>query len=132
MFSTTTIPLSTSIPRASTKENNTMVFRVTPKAFRIRKDIIIESGMATPTNNAFLSPKKNSSTKTTSITPKIILISRLDTCSLVASLWSLVIVMFRDSGKYSFLASAKISPIASDASKRFFPDLLVTSSITTG
>ena len=83
MFSTITIPLSTNIPKASTNENNTMTFRVIPIELRIRKDMSIERGMATPTNNAFLNPKKNSNTPTTRIIPRIIEFSRLETISLV-------------------------------------------------
>ena len=35
-FSTTTMPLSTSIPRANTRENNTIVLKVTPRALRMK------------------------------------------------------------------------------------------------
>ena len=75
-FSTTTIPLSTSIPSPMTNPNRTMVFRVKPKAERINSDNSIDSGMANPTNNAFRNPKKNIKTKTTRITPKMILFTK--------------------------------------------------------
>ena len=76
-FSTTTIPLSTNIPNANTKEKRTIIFKLTPAEFSNIKDKNIEKGMAIPTNNAFLSPKKKSNTKTTKITPKTIEFSRL-------------------------------------------------------
>ena len=65
------MPLSTSMPSASTKENNTMVLNVTPNEFRIKKLMNMDNGMATPTNSALRSPKKNKSTPTTSNTPKM-------------------------------------------------------------
>ena len=70
-FSTTTMPLSTNIPSAKTKENKTMVLNVTPKEFKMRKLMNMDNGMATPTNNALRKPRKNKSTPTTSNTPKM-------------------------------------------------------------
>ena len=72
IFSTTTIPLSTSIPSAKTKEKSTITLKVIPIEFRIMKDINIDNGIATPTKSAFLNPRKNSNTPTTRITPKMI------------------------------------------------------------
>ena len=66
MFSTTTIPLSTSIPNARTSEKRTITLNVIPNAFRIIKLMNMESGIATPTNNALRNPRKNKSTPTTS------------------------------------------------------------------
>ena len=83
MFSTITIPLSTSIPRARTNENKTITFNVIPIEFKMRNDINIESGIAIPTNNAFLSPKKKSNTPTTNMIPKMMEFSRFETISLV-------------------------------------------------
>ena len=65
------MPLSTSMPRANTKENSTMVLNVTPRELRIRKLMNMESGIATPTKSALRNPRKNKSTPTTSITPKM-------------------------------------------------------------
>jgi len=76
MFSTTTIPLSTSIPKANTKENSTIVFRVMPIALKMKKLINIDSGMAIPTKRALRNPKKNIKTNTTSNIPKMIEFSR--------------------------------------------------------
>ncbi|CAI8174238.1 MAG: Uncharacterised protein [Crocinitomicaceae bacterium] len=76
-FSTTTIPLSTNIPRAKTKEKSTIIFKLTPAEFNKIKDKNIENGIAIPTKRAFLRPKKNSNTNTTKITPKTIEFSKL-------------------------------------------------------
>ena len=57
--------------RANTKENSTMVLNVTPRELRIRKLMNMESGIATPTKSALRNPRKNKSTPTTSITPKM-------------------------------------------------------------
>ena len=65
------MPLSTSMPSARTNENSTMVLKVTPSEFKIKKLMNMESGIATPTNNAFRNPRKNNNTPTTSNTPKM-------------------------------------------------------------
>ena len=44
------------------------------------KDINMDKGIATPTNKAFLNPKKNNKTATTKMTPKMIEFSKLLTC----------------------------------------------------
>lgn len=75
--------LSTSIPKAITNENNTTVLSVTPIKLRIEKESNIDSGIAIPTNKAFLNPKKKHNTITTKITPKIILFSKSETMVLV-------------------------------------------------
>ena len=75
-FSTTTIPLSTSIPSPRIRPNNIMVFKVLPIAPSIAMDINIDIGIAIPTNKAFLNPRKNKRTITTSTTPKIILLTK--------------------------------------------------------
>ena len=75
-FSTTTIPLSTSIPSPRIRPNNIMVFKVLPMAPSIAMDINIDIGIAIPTNKAFLNPRKNKRTITTSTTPKIILLTK--------------------------------------------------------
>ena len=73
MFSTTTMPLSTSMPRASTKAKSTITLKVMPKAFRMAKLKNMDSGMATPTKRALRSPRKKSRTPTTSRTPRMML-----------------------------------------------------------
>ncbi len=83
MFSTITIPLSTSIPSAITSEKRTITFNVMPMEFNIKNDISMDSGIATPTKIAFLNPRKNSRTPTTNMIPRIIEFSRLETMSLV-------------------------------------------------
>ena len=61
-----------------------MVLMVIPAKPRIISAMNIESGMAIPTKSEFLVPKKNKSTVTTSITPKMMLLPKLLTCSLVS------------------------------------------------
>ena len=58
MFSTITMALSTSIPRARMRENSTTMFRVIPSTFRVMKVRSMEKGMATPTKNEFRNPRK--------------------------------------------------------------------------
>ena len=133
IFSTITIPLSTSIPSARTRENRTITFKVTPIVCNIKNDINIESGIATPTNSAFLRPKKKSKTPTTRIIPSKIELTKLDTISLVLLDWSLVIEIVVPLGIVpSVCAISIISMILSDASNKFFPPCFLTSNITTG
>ena len=132
MFSTTTIPLSTSIPNARINENKTMVLRVTPTAPKINMERSILNGIAIPTNKAFLSPKKNNRTSTTNRIPKMILFSNSLTILLVSSLWSLVLVMVTSLGMVVFCASSIILSMDSDAFIKFAPPRFLTSTITTG
>ena len=78
-FSTTTIPLSTSIPSPITRPKRIISLSVYPRALRIINDMNIDIGMANPTNMAFLKPKKNIKTVTTKITPKMILLTKSST-----------------------------------------------------
>jgi len=48
--------------------------------FNIIKLMNMESGIATPTNNALRNPRKNSNTPTTSNTPKMIEFCNSSTC----------------------------------------------------
>ena len=70
-LSTTTIPSSTSIPNPITNPNKTIVFNVNPKAESMAKAIIIDSGIAAPTNKEFRNPMVNINTIITRIIPKI-------------------------------------------------------------
>ena len=70
-LSTTTIPSSTNNPNPITNPKSTIVFRVNPKAERMVNAIIIESGMAAPTNSEFLNPMVNIRTIITKTIPKI-------------------------------------------------------------
>ena len=88
--------------------------------------------MAIPTNNAFLNPRKNIKTKTTRITPKIMLFTKSSTWLLVLVERSLVILTPRLSGRYSSCSVFTISLIWSTASIIFLPARFFTSSITTG
>ena len=78
--------LSTKSPSASMREKSTTILSVVPVIFKNKIPISIDSGIASPTNEAFLSPRKNSSTNTTSMTPEMILFSRLLTSFRVFSL----------------------------------------------
>ena len=119
MFSTTTMPLSTNIPKAMTKENKTMVFKVTPRKLKIIKDSSIERGMAIPTNNAFLKPKKKYSTATTKMIPSTMLFSKSATIVLVSLDWSFVLEIIRFEGKTLAFAFVMISSILADAINKF-------------
>ena len=132
MFSTTTIPLSTNIPSANIKPNNTIIFRVTPIILSKIKDISMDSGIAIPTKRAFRNPKKNKSTKTTKITPIMMLFSRFNTCFFVSLDISLVTDISKFFGNLCSLALAKMILIFSEASIKFLPPFFFTSSITTG
>ena len=85
MFSTTTMALSTSMPRARIRLNSTTMFRVNPTSCRTTKEISIDSGIAIPTNGAVRTPRKNSSTATTSSNPEMMLFSRLLTMPRMSS-----------------------------------------------
>ena len=85
MFSTTTMALSTSMPRARIRLNSTTMFRVKPTICMITNEISMESGIASPTNGAVRRPRKNSSTATTSSSPEMMLFSRLLTMPRMSS-----------------------------------------------
>ena len=131
-FSTTTIPLSTSIPSPIINPNNTIVFKVYPKAPNIIKDMNMDIGMAKPTKMAFLNPKKNINTMTTKITPKIILFTKSSTWPMVFGDWSLAMVTFKSDGKLFSRAAFTMAPTLSAAATIFSPDLFFTSNMTTG
>ena len=78
-FSTTTIPLSTSIPRPMIIPKRIMVFKVYPNSDSTIKEMNIDMGIAKPTNSAFRNPKKNINTVTTRMIPKIILLTKSST-----------------------------------------------------
>ena len=60
MFSTTTMPLSTNMPSARIKLNKTTMLSVKPTICRMVNDINIDSGIATPTNDAVRKPSTSS------------------------------------------------------------------------
>ena len=74
-----------------------------PRHLRIARDINIDIGIAIPTKSAFLNPKKNSSTKTTMTTPKIILLTKSVTWFSVNSDWSFAIETVRFCGNTLFI-----------------------------
>ena len=87
------------MPSASTSENSTITLKVMPSALRIMNDMNMDSGMATPTNRALRSPRKNNKTPTTSKTPKMIEFCSSSTCVRVWSDWSLVMLTLRLEGR---------------------------------
>ena len=133
IFSITTMALSTNIPKARIRANRTTIFMVVPMPPNTTKLINIDNGMAIPTNKALRKPKKKRSTKTTKITPKMMLFSKLLSWSLVCSDWSLVIEIVKFSGSIlDCLAVANRDIILSVASSRFSPLFLTTFKETTG
>src|SRR5690606_31565206 len=97
-FSTTTIPLSTNIPRPMIRPKRIMVFMVYPRPFKIINAMNMESGMAKPTKRAFLNPRKNINTVTTRMIPKMMLFIKSSTIPTVVEDWSLEMLTFRSWG----------------------------------
>ena len=81
IFSTTTMALSTSIPRARTRPNNTIIFTVEPRIPSTTNEINMDMGMANPTKRALRNPRKKNNMEITKIIPIIMLFSRLETMS---------------------------------------------------
>ena len=131
-FSTTTIPLSTSIPKPITSPKSTIVLRVYPKKDISIKDINMDIGMAKPTKRALRKPKKNIKTVTTSNTPKMMLLTKSLTWLRVMLDWSLDTATDKSEGKYFSLVVSTIRLISCEASIKFFPPLLLTSKSTAG
>ena len=69
------------MPRASIKENRTTIFKVISKAFNTTKVSNMDKGIEIATNNELPTPKKNSRTITISMSPEMILFSKLLTIS---------------------------------------------------
>ena len=90
--------MSTNIPNPITRPNKTIVFIVYPNAERIINDINIDIGIAKPTNKAFLNPRKNIKTVTTSKIPKMMLFTNSLTWFNVILDWSFEIVITRSFG----------------------------------
>ena len=130
-FSTTTIPLSTSIPKPITKANRTMVFIVYPNDWRIKKEINIDIGMANPTNKALRNPRKKVRTVTTKRTPNKMLLIRSVTWLMVMAEVSFEMVTSISCGMMVERALSTISRMASAAWIRFLPPRFLTSNITT-
>jgi hypothetical protein len=75
-FSTTTIELSTTIPKTRIKDIRTTMFKVKPMTGIKMKAMIMDIGMAIPTNRAFVSPMKNMRIKTTTMNPRMTVLKR--------------------------------------------------------
>ena len=88
MFSTMTMALSTSMPRARIRLNSTTMLRVIPIAWMTMKLTNIDMGMASPTNQLLRKPMKKSSTRTTRIRPLRMLFSSSATMFSISRDWS--------------------------------------------
>ena len=88
MFSTTTMALSTNMPRASTRENSTTKFKVTSMEARIMNETSMLKGMATATKTALRPPMNRNSTSSTSTRAAMMLFSSSLTILAMRSDWS--------------------------------------------
>ncbi len=88
MFSTMTMPLSTSIPRARMRLKSTTMFSVIPIISRTKNDNNMENGIASDTKREFTKPRKKMVTIITSMNPVNILFSRSATICRTYRDWS--------------------------------------------
>ncbi len=131
MFSTTTIALSTSMPRARISENSTTMFIEKPTSRMMLNDSSMESGMASPTKGAVRTPSTKSSTTRTRIRPEMMLFSRLLTMPRISSDWSEVVLTTVPGGKFRD-SSSITARTASAVSMMFSPLRFTTASDMTG
>ncbi len=101
MFSTITMALSTSMPRARMRLNSTTMLRVMPKMRSTTKVMSMENGMATPTNSELVKPRNRNSTATTRIRPLMMLFSSSWTMVRISSDWSPTMLISVPVGKVS-------------------------------
>ena len=120
MFSTITMALSTSIPKAIISEKSTIILSVIPIACNTIKDISILNGIITAAKSEFSFPKNKKSTKNTNIKPVIRLFSSSCTIALISFDISVVRVNFTAGGNSSS-ASFITAFISSAISKIFAP-----------
>ena len=123
---------STTIPNASRKENNTIMFKVKPMVGRNMNAMKDAIGTDKPTNKALVVPRKNISTNVTRMNPRIMEFTRSDKVFLVVEDWSPVMVSLTFSGKSFLIVLFVISRILSEASTRFSPLRLITFKVITG
>jgi hypothetical protein len=91
----------------------------------------MESGIATPTKDAFRTPSTNNRTDTTRIRPEMMLFSRLLTMLRTYFAASEVMLICVVGGKVGSI-SARIDRTASEVSMMFWPVRLLTLNVTTG
>ena len=131
MFSITTMALSTSIPRARIRLNNTTMFIEKPTRLIMLNDSSIESGIANPTNGAVRTPSTKISTAITRSSPEMMLFSRLLTMPAMSSETSEVILTIVPGGKSASM-SAITTRTASAVSMMLSPARLMMASEITG
>ena len=131
VFSITTIASSTTIPSASRKENNTIMFIVKPIVGKTRKAMAQDSGTDIATNRALVTPMKNIRIIVTSINPMMIVLIRSVSVDLVFSDWSPVTTIFRSLGSSVPCIFFISSVMLSDASIRFWPLAFITFRVIT-
>ncbi len=131
MFSTTTMALSTSMPRARIRLNSTTMFMLMPRMPMTMKLRSMLRGIDVATKPALRTPRKNISTASTSSSPLMMLFSRLLTMSWMSSDWSLVIFTTVPGGNP--LSMAPISAFTRSAvSMMFSPERFTIPSVMTG
>ena len=123
--------LSTSMPRDRMRLNRTTMFMVNPTNWMILTDNSMESGIASPTNDALRTPMKKSRTDTTSMRPDMMLFSRLLTILSISFDWSDVILITVPRGKFGS-ALAMTALTASAVPITFSPLRFFTPRETTG
>ena len=96
----------------------------------IINDINIDIGIANPTNNAFLNPRKNINTVVTKKIPKRILFTKSSTWLIILLDMSLVITTSKSEGNSFCVTSSTMTSILLAALIRFLPDLFFTASET--
>ncbi len=88
MFSTTTMPSSTSIPNPSTRANSTTMFRVIPIICNTIRPIPMEKGMAVEMKNELRNPRKNVRMPITRNRPVMMWLVSSATISRISMDWS--------------------------------------------
>ncbi len=128
-FSTITIALSTSMPRAMISAKSTIMFSVIPKKEMKTNARSIESGMASATKKELRTPMKKSSTPTTRSRPVMMPFSSSPTMSLTNFDWSPRTSKRTPSGQSS-ICSAASALTAVATSRMFAPARLETATDT--
>ena len=122
--------LSTSIPRARIRLNNTIMFIEMPRILSIMNERNIDAGIEIATNTEVPAPRKKRSIATIKISPETMLFSRLDTITSISSDISEVNVTLVVGGKSASIAATSLfTPSA--VSMMFSPERLMTSRVIT-
>ena len=129
MFSTMTMALSTSMPRARVRLNSTTMFRVTPSRDRVVKVSSMEKGMARLTSTALRSPMATNTTTSTSTRPVRMLFSRSATMTPMSLALSTTLVISVPAGHPARRRSITRS-ISSLMAMMFSPERFFTAMFT--